>query len=81
MPAFSSSNDSWNDLFLEANSACLKASNMINTKISNPIIFSDDTGIISYLIKGELKQSQKKIQMLCIYDKNKKAAEANEYIW
>ncbi|WP_085036444.1 hypothetical protein, partial [Cronobacter sakazakii] len=45
LPAFASSDDSWQALFSAMNKACVSAAGIDEVQVSKPVLFPDETGM------------------------------------
>ncbi|ALB62603.1 hypothetical protein BN137_2945 [Cronobacter condimenti 1330] len=81
LPAFASSDESWQTLVADLNRACLSEAGMTEVQTSKPVLFPDETGKVALLLKGRMAKVKQKVSLMCLYDKAKKKAYVSEYQW
>ncbi|ELY2641225.1 hypothetical protein SM100_003030 [Cronobacter sakazakii] len=81
LPAFASSDDSWQALFSAMNKACVSAAGIDEVQVSKPVLFPDETGMAGLMMKGNTGKMKHKVSLICLYDKAKKKAFVSEYTW
>ncbi len=80
-PAAASSTAAWSAGNTAARTACLRVAGLAAAHASGPILFSDVAGRTAFLVTGRYRQRFLKNQpgqMLCLYDRRTKRAEASE---
>jgi len=75
--------DAWAQHDRDVATACIKASGLTKAKaVGKPVLFDDSLGQTALLVAGTYPQKHmagKKGQMLCLYDRKAKTAQAQEW--
>lgn len=81
--AQASGQDAWAQHDRDVATACIKASGLTNAKaVGKPVVFDDTVAQTALLVSGTYPQKHmagKKGQMLCLYDRKAKTAQAQEW--
>jgi len=82
-PAQASGPDAWAQHDRDVAAACIKASGLTQAKaVGKPVLFDDSVAQTALLVSGTYPQKHmagKKGQMLCLYDRKAKTAQAQEW--